>query len=37
MTPDTILAIHAALMHDQPSSDPGLFRSEPVWIGGSGS
>jgi Fic family protein len=36
MTPAAILAIHAALMHDQPAADPGLFRQEPVWIGGSG-
>ena len=35
ITPDSILAIHAALMHDQPSTDPGTFRTEPVWIGGS--
>ena len=37
MTPASILAIHAALMHEQPSADPGVFRSEPVWIGGSGA
>ena len=37
MTPASILAIHAALMHDQPSADPGVFRSEPVWIGGFGA
>ena len=37
MTPASILAIHAALMHDQRSADPGVFRSEPVWIGGSGA
>ena len=37
MTPASLLAIHAALMHDQPSADPGVFRSEPVWIGGSGA
>ena len=37
MSPASILAIHAALLHDQPSADPGVFRSEPVWIGGSGA
>lgn len=37
VTPASILAIHAALMHDQPAADPGLFRQEPVWIGGSGA
>jgi Fic family protein len=37
LTSASILAIHAALMHDQPSADPGVFRSEPVWIGGSGT
>ncbi len=37
MTPASILAIHAALMHGQSSADPGAFRSEPVWIGGSGA
>ena len=37
MTPASILAIHAALMHGQASADPGVFRSEPVWIGGSGA
>ncbi|MGL5849358.1 MAG: Fic family protein [Phycicoccus sp.] len=35
MTPPSILAIHAALMHHQPAAKPGAFRSEPVWIGGS--
>ena len=37
LTPASILAIHAALMHDQPSADPGVFRTEPVWIGGAGA
>lgn len=37
MTPAAILAIHGALMHLQPSADPGAFRTEPVWIGGSGA
>ena len=37
LTPSSLLAIHAALMHDQPSADPGVFRTEPVWIGGSGA
>ena len=37
VTPAAILAIHSALMHDQPSADPGAFRNEPVWIGGSGA
>jgi Fic family protein len=37
MTPAAILAIHAALMHHLPSADPGAFRCEPAWIGGSGA
>ncbi|WP_182376686.1 Fic family protein [Nocardioides sp. WS12] len=34
-TPATILAIHEALMRGQDHADPGLFRTEQVWIGGS--
>ena len=34
-TPTTILAIHDALMRGQEHADPGRFRTEQVWIGGS--
>jgi Fic family protein len=34
VTPDTILAIHEALMRGQGHAEPGDFRSEQVWIGG---
>jgi fido (protein-threonine AMPylation protein) len=34
-TPATILAIHDALMRGQEHADPGRFRTEQVWIGGS--
>ena len=35
ITPATILAIHDALMRGQEHADPGRFRTEQVWIGGS--
>ena len=35
VTPAAILAIHEALMRGQDHADPGRFRSEQVWIGGS--
>ncbi len=35
VTPTTILAIHDALMRGQEHADPGRFRTEQVWIGGS--
>lgn len=35
VTPTAILAIHEALMRGQDHADPGRFRSEQVWIGGS--
>jgi len=31
---DAILAMHAALMQNNPSERPGLWRTEQVWIGG---
>ena len=31
---DAILAMHAALMCNQPSEKPGVWRTEQVWIGG---
>ena len=34
VTPESILAIHEALMHGQDHADPGRFRTEQVWIGG---
>lgn len=34
-SPAAILAIHEALMRGQDHADPGRFRSEQVWIGGS--
>lgn len=34
VTPDTILAVHEALMRGQDHADPGTFRTEQVWIGG---
>jgi len=34
VTPQSILAIHEALMRDQEHADPGRFRTEQVWIGG---
>lgn len=35
LTPANILAIHEALMHGQDRADPGRFRNQPVWIGGT--
>lgn len=35
LTPDHILAVHEALMHGQGRTDPGQFRSQQVWIGGT--
>ncbi len=35
LTPDHILAIHEALMHGQDRADPGRFRDQQVWIGGT--
>lgn len=32
---ESILAIHEVLMHGQKHADPGRFRDEQVWIGGS--
>lgn len=37
VAPASILAIHDALMRSQRHADPGAFRSEQVWIGGSGA
>lgn len=34
-SPAAILAIHEALMRGQDHADPGRFRTEQVWIGGS--
>lgn len=34
VTPNSILAVHEALMHDEPRIGPGKFREEQVWIGG---
>jgi len=34
VTPEAIGAIHEALMRGQGHADPGIFRSEQVWIGG---
>jgi Fic family protein len=35
LTPDHLLAIHDALMHGQDRADPGRFRDQQVWIGGT--
>lgn len=35
LTPDHILAVHEALMHTQTQADPGRFRNQQVWIGGT--
>lgn len=35
VTAESVLAIHEVLMHDQKHADPGRFRDEQVWIGGS--
>lgn len=34
--PETILAVHEALMRGQDYADPGRFRDQQVWIGGTG-
>lgn len=35
LTPSHILAVHEALMHGQDRADPGQFRDQQVWIGGT--
>lgn len=35
VSPSSVLAIHAALMHGQGHADPGQLRTEQVWIGGT--
>ena len=35
ISPASILAVHAALMHGTPTADPGAFRDQQVWVGGS--
>ena len=35
LTPSHILAVHEALMHGQDGADPGRFRDQQVWIGGT--
>lgn len=35
LTPGHILEVHEALMHGQDRADPGQFRDEQVWIGGT--
>lgn len=35
VTRESILAIHDALMHGQEEADPGRFRDQQVWIGGT--
>jgi len=35
LTPDHILSVHEALMHGQDGADPGRFRDQQVWIGGT--
>ena len=35
LTPERILSVHEALMHDQDQADPGQFRRQQVWIGGT--
>ena len=35
LTPDHILAVHEALMHGQGQANPGGFRDQQVWIGGT--
>lgn len=34
LAPESVLAAHAALMHDQPHASPGRWRESAVWIGG---
>lgn len=33
LTPETVLAMHRALMEGDPAHTPGQWRTEPVWIG----
>ena len=35
LTPDHIVAVHEALMRGQDRADPGRFRDQQVWIGGT--
>lgn len=35
LAPDHILSVHEALMHGQDRADPGRFRDQQVWIGGT--
>ncbi len=35
LTPDHVLAVHEALMHGQDRAEPGRFRDQQVWIGGT--
>ncbi|MDP3949132.1 Fic family protein [Microbacterium sp.] len=35
LTPGHILAVHEALMHGQDRAEPGRFRDQQVWIGGT--
>jgi len=35
LTPEHILSIHEALMHGQDQAEPGRFRNQQVWIGGT--
>jgi Fic family protein len=35
LTPDRILSVHEALMRGQSEADPGQFRGQQVWIGGT--
>ena len=35
LTPEHILSIHEALMHGQEQAEPGCFRNQQVWIGGT--
>jgi hypothetical protein len=35
LTPDRILSVHEALMRGQSEADPGQFRVQQVWIGGT--
>jgi len=35
LTPEYILAVHEALMHGQDRAEPGQFRDQQVWIGGT--
>lgn len=35
LTPDHILSVHEALMHGQDHAEPGRYRGQQVWIGGT--